>query len=305
MAGSLVNSDALEFGARSEPFLHRRARAKMALKGNLQDFGTTQLLNLVHLARKTGSLQLERGSDTAELFFREGKLIHGVTRGDDGLLTSMLVRGGKLSREQALAIQARSRETDDRRLAMVLIQNGYVSKEDVVQSITRCVLDVVYRLFTWTEGKFYFEPNKQPHKSRITVPIELGNVIMEGSRRVQEWERLQDELPDLEMALKFTDRPDAKLRNISLSPEEWKIVSYVKPTNSIRRIAKAHNMNDFQIRKIVYGMLQAGLVELVRPPGMAEPGADSTARSARPRKAQAPTVRRGIITRLIERIKRL
>ncbi len=276
----------------------------MALKGNLRDFSTTQLLNLVHMARKTGAMHLRNNSDSAELYFRDGKLIHATMTGYDGLLTSMLVKGGKLSPEQARAIQARAKDKDDKRLAMILIKNGYVSKEDVVQSVTRYILDIVYRLFTWTEGQFYFEPGKQPDKTRVTVPIELSNVIMEGSRRVQEWERLQDELPDLNMALKFTDRPDAKLRNITLSPEEWKIISYIKPTNSIRQIAQANNMSDFQIRKIVYGMLQAGLVELVRPPGMAAPGGRPSG-TARARKSRAPAVKRGIITKLIDRIKKL
>jgi len=279
----------------------------MALKGKLQDFGTAQLLNLVHLARKTGSLQLQRDSKASELFFREGKLIHAIMTGADGLLTTMLVKGGKLSSEQARAIQTRSNEADDQRLAMILIQNGYVSREDVVQSVTKYLLDIVYSLFTWTEGQFFFEPSKEPDRGRLVVPIELSNVIMEGSRRVQESERLQDELPDLDMALKFTDRPDAKLKNISLSAEEWKIISYVKPVNSIRQIAQANSMNDFQIRKIVYGMLQAGLVELVRPPGAAMPSAMQTAtRSGRAaRRATAPTVKRGIVNKLIDRIKKL
>ena len=277
----------------------------MALKGNLQDFGTTQLLNLVHLARKTGSLQFSKTSDVAELYFREGKLVHALMTGSDGLLTGMLVRSGKLSSEQAKAIQMRAKEQDDKRLALILIRNGYVSKTDVVQSVRRYLLDTVYRLFTWTEGRFYFESNKQPERTRITVPIELSNVIMEGSRRIQELERLTDELPDLNMALKFTDRPDAKLRNISLSPVEWKVISYVKPTNTIRQIAQANKMTDFEIRKTVYGMLQAGLVELIRPPNGARPKSRTPSRSTRGPRATAPSVKRGVIHRLIARIKNL
>ncbi len=278
----------------------------MALRGNLRDFGATQLLNLVHLAHKTGSLQLQHNSKSSELFFQRGKLVHASMTGDDGLLTSMLVKSGKLSAAQARALEERARGYDDKRLALALIRNGYVTKEDVVQSATRYLLDIVYRLFTWTEGQFLFEPDKQPDTGRLTVPIELSNVIMEGSRRVQEWERLRDELPDLDMALKFTDHPDAKLKNINLTAQEWKIISYVKPTNSIKQIAKANAMSDFQIRKIVYGMLQAGLVELVRPPDLvvAAPGAQQQAPERVPG-SRAPAVKRGIIHRLIERIKRL
>ena len=46
----------------------------MALKGNLRDFTITQLLNLINLARKTGTLVIEGPNDTAWVSFREGKL---------------------------------------------------------------------------------------------------------------------------------------------------------------------------------------------------------------------------------------
>jgi len=303
----------------------------MALKGNLQDFGTTQLLNLVHLARKTGALELSKDTngasqrDTSELYFQQGKLVHALMSGYDGLLTSMLEKSGKLPPEQVDVIRKRSKGLDDKRLAMILIQNGYVSREDVVQSATRYIQEIVYQLFAWREGEFLFHPDKQPHTSRITVPIDLANIIIEGSRRVQESERLEDELPNLDLALKFTDQPDAKLRNISLSEQEWKVISYVKPEISMRRIARAIQMSDLQIRRIVYGLLQAGIVELVGRSELAQPAAARPAGRVRPNGAAgtvepiAPTgaampagasgprtfVKRGIVNRLIERIKRL
>jgi len=133
---------------------------------------------------------------------------------------------------------------------------------------------------------------------------------MEGSRRIKEWERLQDELPDLDMALKFTERPRARLRNISLSVDEWRVISFINPRNSIRQIAQYNSMNDFQIRKIVYGMLSAGLVELVQPEGAPRkrPATRATAPERQEQKAEAPrppAVKRGLILKLIDRIRRI
>ena len=67
------------------------------------------------------------------------------------------------------------------------------------------------------------------------------------------------------MALKFVDKPE-RLKNLNLSVEEWKVVSYIDPKNSIKQIAKTNNMSDLDVRKIVYGLLQAGLVDLVSQP---------------------------------------
>jgi hypothetical protein len=275
----------------------------MALKGNLRDFSTTQLLNLIHLARKTGALTTQVQPGVTTLFFREGKLIYATATGRDGHLASMLARAGKLTQEQAKIIRTRAGIQTDKELGMLLISARYVSQDDILNSVRSDFLDMVYGLFTWTEGLFHFEPNQLPANDAITVSIDLENIILEGSRRVKEWERLQDELPDLDMALKFTDRPQAQLRNINLSVDEWRIISYINPRNSVKRIAQRIGMDDFQIRKLVYGLLQAGLVEIVEPEGAAPkrpPSATMEKVIARP-----PAVKRSVIHKLIDRIRRL
>ncbi len=290
----------------------------MALKGNLRDFSTTQLLNLINLARKTGTLTIQN-SKKAEMAFREGKLIFATLDQTSSSLTSILRRAGKLTEEQARVIQQSSGKTSDKELGLQLIQAGLVTQNDIIQSVRQHILDIVYRLFTWGEGLFRFDANVLPPPERIVVPINLESVIMEGSRRLKEWERLQDELPDLDMALKFTDRPDARLRNINLAVEEWRVVSFINPRNTIRQIAKANSLSDFQIRRIVYGMLQAGLIELVWPEGVQPTRPERVPRRRREEApaeervapavpvpvTQPPAVKRSVVMRLIDRIRRI
>jgi len=94
------------------------------------------------------------------------------------------------------------------------------------------------------------------------VKLDLENLIIEGSRQLREWEELQDEIPSLDLALKFTDRP---MTNLNLSVEEWRVVKFIDPKNTMKQIAAAARLNDMEIRRIVYGLIQAGLVEMVRP----------------------------------------
>jgi hypothetical protein len=51
--------------------------------------------------------------------------------------------------------------------------------------------------------------------------------------------------------------------------EEWRVVSYITPKNKISQIAKTTKMDDMEIRRIVYGLIQAGLVELTHVDGEA------------------------------------
>lgn len=278
----------------------------MALKGNLRDFSTTQLLNLISLARKTGTLTIE-GDDVAQMSFREGKLIYATMGNNSNNLAYILQKSGKLSAEQGNFIQTRAQGTGDKQLGHLLIQAGYVTQSDIIQSVRSHVLEIVYKLFTWAEGLFRFDANRNPSTDRITVPIDLESVIMEGSRRLKEWERLQEELPDLDISLRFTDRPDARLRNINLTVEEWRVVSFINPRNTVRQIAEANNLSEFQIRRIVYGMLQAGLVQVIRTNIAAPPPPEKRGgrRQIEQATEQSPRVKRSVVTRLIDRIKGL
>jgi hypothetical protein len=239
----------------------------MALKGNLRDFSVTQLLNLVNVAQKTGTLIVERDQDQVFISFREGKLAYARDSLDGSGLTTVLYRARLLNAAQVRAINERAGNMSDKELGLLLINANILSQQQILTSLQAFYLNMLNQLFTWGDGLFRFENELLPPKDKITVRISLENIIIEGTRKTREWEQLQDEIPSLDMALKFSDRPGINLRNLNLSVDEWKVISFINPKNTIHQIAKATSKNDLEIRKIVFGFLQAGLVELTRPEG--------------------------------------
>jgi len=291
----------------------------MPIKGELRDFSTTQLLNLINLAKKTGTLtifqatrpgvmeevngkkreKIVAGPERARVSFKGGKLIYASMDTSDGSLISILNKAGKLTDDQARIIRERAKNSADKALAVLLINANYVSQTDVVNSIQDHVVKVVYNLMTWREEPFRFDDEILPDKDKIVVPIELENVILEGVKQIQQVEELNQHLPNLDMALRFPDNPKEKFKGIHLNVEEWRVVSYINPKNSIRQIAKANNMSETDIRRIVYGLEQAGLVEVIKPPGMEQPAQTRT----RPRPQQKPQVQKVVVSRLIDKIR--
>jgi hypothetical protein len=239
----------------------------MALKGNLRDFSPAQLLHLINVAQKTGTLVVEGPDEKAFVSFRDGKLAYARLGEENGHLASILHRTNKLNVNQYRAIRERAGNMSDKELGLLLINARYITQQEILNSLQMYFVGVVNRLFTWAEGFFRFENELLPPEDKITVRINLENIIIEGSRKMREQEQLLDEIPSLDMALKFTDRPGTNIRNVNLSVDEWRIVSYVNPKNTIRQIANTAKMNDTEVRKVVYSLLQAGLVELIRPVG--------------------------------------
>jgi hypothetical protein len=272
----------------------------MTLKGNLRDFTVTQLLNLINLAQKTGTLVIEGSNEQVSVCFREGKLAYAQEGQEDNSLATILFQANKLTPTQHRALKARTTAMSDKELGLLLINADYINQHDILSSLQSHFVSIVNRLFTWVEGLFRFDNNMLPPDDKITVRVGLENIIIEGSRRYQEWEQLQDEIPSLDMALKFMDRPGANIRNFNLSVEEWQVVSYINPKNTIRQIARATKMSELEIRRIVYGLIQAGLVQLIRPQGLPPP-VPPLGRFVTPQASRAQ--QKSLINRLISRIR--
>jgi hypothetical protein len=243
----------------------------MALKGNLRDFSFSQLLNLISLAKKTGTLQVHGPEKDASISFEQGKLSYAQNNKVDSGLAAVLLRGEKLTDKQYQVIKDRADNIGDKELGLMLINNNYVTQEEILESLKKEFVATANDLFTWEEGIFHFENNLKPSADKISLLISLENIIIEGSRQLKELERLQDEIPSLEMALKFTENPGTNIRNVNLSVKEWRVVSFINPKNTMKQIAKTTKLNDLEFRRIVYSLIQAGLVEIVRPAGAAPP----------------------------------
>jgi hypothetical protein len=269
----------------------------MALKGNLRDFTITQLLNLVNLACKTGTLVVEGPADIAKITFRDGKLIYAQLDHQDNTLAGVLRRSKKISSRQYTILTERAASMNDKELGILLINAGYLSQLDIIESLQQNFVGIVRQLFTWVEGIFHFEVNSMQPSDKIPIRMDLENLIIEGSRQLREWEQLQQEIPSLDISLKFSDRPGINIRNINLSVEEWRVVYYVNPKNTMRQIAKATKLNDLEIRRIVYSLLQAGLIEIIRP------GEPSIAMQPRAFPKTNKTEQKSLINRIIDRIR--
>ncbi|NPA26908.1 MAG: DUF4388 domain-containing protein [Chloroflexi bacterium] len=237
----------------------------MALKGNLRNFSLVQLLHLIHLARKDGRLVIRGPRETAELYFQGGKLVYaGFSSKPVGLL-DILYQQRKLDKARYRLLKRRLGHMDDKALGLMLVNAGYFSPTDILAALKRHYADIIRHLFSWVNGQFEFQKNVPPPRDRIPVRLSLENLIIEGTRQLREWESLQAEIPDLDMALKFVDRPRTDVKQLKLNVEEWRFLSYVNPRNSLRKIARVLNLSDLEVRRIAYALIQAGLVELVRP----------------------------------------
>lgn len=292
----------------------------MPLQGNIRDFSTTQLFNLVNLSRRTGMLtifeslptgemdamknpKMAPGKERAKVAFNKGKLVFAALTGQENGLVAVLNKAGKLTDNQAKLLREKAKGMSDKALAMRLIGANNVTQTDIVNSIKQHILDTVYNLMSWNEGPFRFDDEIAPAQDTILVPIDLENVIIEGARRIREVEQLDKFIDDIDVSLRFPENPKEKFRGIHLSVDEWKVVSYVNPKNTIRMIMKQLNMTEVEIKKVIYGLHQAGLVEIVRKTAASDPKAAAGTPASRRQQRRANKPDAQLVNKLINKLK--
>lgn len=244
---------------------NQQADNSMALKGNLRDFSITQLLNLVNIAKKNGTLSIDRGTETANITFSQGKLANADISGEINRLGKILHNSKIISDAQLSTINNRATKMTDKELGLLLINSGYVTQKEIILSLQNQYVSIIRKLYSWEEGSFHFDHAGKIPQGNIPIKLDLEKIILEGLRQFHQQDQIKDAIPNLDLVIKFTDRPGVQLNNINLNEHEWKIISNIKANRSIKDISKEIEMTDIAIRKVVYNLLQAGLIELIRP----------------------------------------
>ena len=192
----------------------------MSLVGNLEDLGLGEILQIVSLSRKSGSLSLHSRGREGKIVFRNGQVVSANSSSFQESLGELLVQKGVVDRQalkKALAIQ--QQEECRERLGAILINRFGVSDELIEKLVGEQIEKVVYSLFAWSEGSFDFELQDTvevldvTHLDPLQFMLEQGLnpqfLAMEGSRLVDEM-RHRGENP----AEEFEENPEEQSAHV-------------------------------------------------------------------------------------------
>jgi hypothetical protein len=120
----------------------------------------------------------------------------------------------------------------------------------------------VYEMAIWSEGTFTFDPGKE--SGQVTIHMSNASLMMEAARRLDEWRVLSRKIPSLDLVPYFTSREQGA-DQVTLSPQEWILVTRIDGERSIEGIAAELKWAPFDVSKLLFGMITTGLVALGTP----------------------------------------
>ena len=178
----------------------------MSLKGELGTMALADILQWVSQGRKTGTLHVSRGAVEKRISFTGGSIQSSWSNDPRESLGQFLVRERLVSEEQLFRTLLRQ-ETEGRPLGALLVQNTPLKDDDLLRMLTHKAEETIYDLFHWTEGHFEFKDGETQNEAPFPVDLEVTGVIMEGIRRIDEWERMRETIPSTETTLRPLGQP--------------------------------------------------------------------------------------------------
>lgn len=231
------------------------------LKGTLDDFTLPDVFRLMSFAKKTGCVDVVRSAGQGKVYFRAGEVYFASSSLSKEPLGQKLVRSRALTEGQlmkALDEQASSKE----RLGSLLIKSGLVTEEQLESAVRQQIEDAVFDLLRWELGEFEWAPGAEL-ETEVHIGVSVENLIMEASRRLDEYEVIRRKIPSGHAILGMAATPPEGAVEINITPEEWRILVLVDGHRTVAEIAAMVGLDEFGAMRVLYGLVSAGLIELV------------------------------------------
>lgn len=237
------------------------------LTGNLRTMGLPEILQWIAIGRKTGTLVLQHGSIQKKISFENGA-VHSSWSNDPGeSLAQFLVRGHKLTEEQLFKALLRQEQVG-RPLGAVLVSDGLLDEQALRESLRAKAEETIFGLFLWREGQFEFKDGDPPGDVPVHLDLTVQSVVLEGIRRVDEWERIREVFPSRRATFAVTGSP------ASLSdPAERQALQLAAVGKTLAAIALEMRRSEFDAAALLFDLYQRGLLA-VEAVGDEEPAGD-------------------------------
>lgn len=230
----------------------------MAIQGTLKTMSLTDLLQFLAASRKSGTLKFDRNNISKQVYFENGLIVGSKSNDPREYLGQVLLHYGKVDEGQLQAVREVQR-TSGARLGEVLVQQGFLTEEEVLEILKTRTLDAIYDLFVWNEGEFEFYDDEPLPSDLIVTEVEPTTVIMEGIYRLDELARYRTLVPSDRSIIELGPGWTSSLK---LGKEYRRILYFVEKRMSVAEICYHMHASAFHVYGQLYTLISEGVARV-------------------------------------------
>ncbi len=244
----------------SQSGIATRVDPDVDLQGKLSVFTLSDLFQMLSFTQKTGTVTLFQGWNSRTITFEDGRVSYVAAGSRLPSLIELLHRMGKVSKEQIESLRERGIRHESQMIEQ-LRSNGVISVADLQICREQMLEMSIYTLFLWRNCYFTFKAGEIVHEGGVEVDVDSMQVIIEGTRRVDEWIELSPVVPSIYMIFRWRrDRPAQPPR------EDLRVtLDLVDAKRDVYAISRRLGVTQFQTARALYELVKEGYIEAVPP----------------------------------------
>jgi hypothetical protein len=216
------------------------------------------LLQFLAAGRKSGTLKFDHGKVTKQVYFKKGMIVGSKSNDPREYLGQVLLHYGKVDDNQLKAAREVQR-TSGAKLGEVLVQQGFLTEDEVLGILKTRTLDAIYDLFMWNDGDFEFYDEEPSPDDLLLIEVEPTNVIMEGIYRIDELARYRTLVPSDRSILELNAGWTSSLK---LGKEYRQILYFVEKRMSVAEICYHMHASAFHVYGQLYTLISEGVARV-------------------------------------------
>ena len=232
----------------------------MSLAGNLKTVSFPDILQLLATGKKTGILEVKTSTRQKEVAFKNGNIIYASSvNASEDLLGNMLLHRGRITKEDLNRAIKLHKQTG-RQLGTTLIDMNLFDKEEIAECLRIQIEEIVYNLFSWQDGDFFLHEGSAPKNAPFLIELSTMNVVMEGTRRIDEWLEIQKVLPPDDIQLALATSPKSKNDEVRFSMEEFRVLTLINGERTLPDLLSISPLGEFVTCRSVYKLILSKLI---------------------------------------------
>jgi len=232
------------------------------LQGDLSQETLADVIRTLYVNRRSGIVHLSQNKTSKRIYFRQGSMIFANSDVESDRLGEFLIRQGVIDREAFEKVSETMKGTGHR-FGKTVVELGHCTTDEMEHKVIEQIQAIIYALFEWKEGTYRFEQHENPVDEDIILNLSTADIILEGTRRMGDMDKVRHALGDPNRILEQNENPLLLYQKMStLSQSEYFILSRVDAMSSIDDILSVSPLDEDETLRCIYGLLSAGVLVL-------------------------------------------
>ncbi len=229
------------------------------LQGDYGQLGLPEILDFLKTTGKTGVLLVRNGTVTKTLHFKNGVVVFATSNVPDERFGEMLLREGKITREQFE--EASRRVTRGKRLGKILVEMKALTPKDLWNEVRHQVQEIAYSILRWESGSFQFFEGEEKTGENITTSITVPELLLEGLRRIDDPGLFKRTMPNEDVVFERV-LPAHRPQGLHFEEYEKHVFKLVDGHRSVREICDLSEIGEFETLKTLYIFFTIGYLHV-------------------------------------------